>query len=734
MSVTRFLISLFLICPLFGYAQFTYLTDQSIEVEDQNGDVLPLPWAGGLNSAQFNRMDINGDGLEDLVLFDRMANQVLTYVNSNNTFQYAPEYESLFPSAVTRFMLLRDFNCDGKKDIFSGHSFGMTVFVNVTGENENLRWEQFYFYAGTSRTDQVLTQGFSQKTNLQLQYDDLPAIVDVDSDGDLDILNVRFTGDGSIEYHRNLSKERYNSCDSLDFERVTQAWGGVTQCRCENFAFNNDDCSTSGGRVKHGGGKALLVLDLNNDGEKDVLFSEAECPNIFSLINQGTADNPIISEANYFPANPQVNLNIFPAAFYEDVDHDNVKDLIVIPNNFQRDFQDQDYNSSTWLYKNTGSNDNPQFAFVKNNFLQEHMIDVGDNSVPAFVDADGDGDLDLFIGYYSDETESGSIYHYTNIGTANAPKFRFTSDDFMDLSSLDLYNIKSQFVDINRDGKKDLLFVATDESLNETNVYYFLNVAEAGIGYDLQNLEIIDLNLISSENVHFTDVNNDGFIDALVGRSNGSLDYWRNSKTSEPAFALNTLGYLGFTSAIFRQNISCFAEDLDDDGKTDLLISDHSGKLGIIEDYKSKGVNGIGNELKNLIYNPVTDLYDSAKLGGRLWPVVVNLFSSERPSLLVGNTLGGLRVFNNDNRGEDFEDLILSIYPNPLKETQLLKIRSNLNLQLQIYSSIGRQLTPVIPINANTVESLDLSSFAKGVYILKFIGEGGYVIRRVVLH
>jgi hypothetical protein len=164
------------------------------------------------------------------------------------------------------------------------------------------------------------------------------------------------------------------------------------------------------------------------------------------------------------------------------------------------------------------------------------------------------------------------------------------------------------------------------------------------------------------------------------------------------------------------------------------LISDHSGKLGIIEDYKSKGVNDIGNELKNLIYNPVTELYDSAKLGGRLWPVVVNLFSSERPSLVVGNTLGGLRLFNNDNRGEDFEDLLLSIYPNPLKETQLLKIRSNLNLQLQIYSSIGRQLTPVIPINANTIESLDLSSFAKGVYILKFMGEGGYVIRRVVMH
>jgi hypothetical protein len=677
---------------------------------------------------------LNGDNVEDLVIFDRMADQVLTFVRSNNTYQYAPEYESVFPNEVTRFLLLRDFNCDGKKDIFTGHNSGVTVLTNSTGDDGVINWNKYYSFVGTSKIDHILTQGFSGKTNLQLQYDDLPAIVDIDDDGDLDIMNVRFTGNGSIEFHRNVSIEKYGSCDSLDFERVTQTWGGVTQCRCEDFVFSNADCSTSGGRIKHGGGKALLVLDLNSDGEKDVLFSEAECPNIFSLINHGTVDSPVITEANYFPATSQVNINIFPAAFYEDVDFDGVNDLITTPNNFQRDFIDQNFKSSTWLYKNTGTNENPQFAFIQNNFLQESMIDVGDNSVPIFADSDGDADLDLFIGYFSNESGFGSIHQYTNIGTASEPTFKLTSEDYLNISSLSFYNIKPQFVDINNDQKVDLTFIATNGATNKTNVYYLLNTSETGLEYDIQNIETIDLSLITNENIHFTDINNDGFVDALIGRSTGSLEYWENARNSQPSFRLNTSDYLGFTPGLFRQNIASYAEDLDGDGKTDLVVADHDRTLSIIEDYKSKGANGITTELKDIVYNPRTESFDSTKLGGRLWPVVVNLFNSERPSIITGNILGGLRIMNNDNRGEAFEDLILNVYPNPVKSEEQLKIRSNLNLELQIYSTVGSRVLSATPIRANILESHALSSLARGVYIFKFISGERYLIRRVVIH
>jgi len=68
-------------------------------------------------------------------LFDRAANKLLTFLNQSNQYVYAPEYEELFPTEVTQWILLRDFNCDGKKDIFTSDPFGIVVFVNTTKPN-----------------------------------------------------------------------------------------------------------------------------------------------------------------------------------------------------------------------------------------------------------------------------------------------------------------------------------------------------------------------------------------------------------------------------------------------------------------------------------------------------------------------------------------------------------------------------------------------------------------------
>jgi hypothetical protein len=53
---------------------------------------------------------------------------------------------------------------------------------------------------------------------------------------------------------------------------------------------------------------------------------------------------------------------------------------------------------------------------VKNNFLQDEMIDVGDSSVPAFFDVDSDDDLDMIIGSYGNEANT-SFHFYENNGT-----------------------------------------------------------------------------------------------------------------------------------------------------------------------------------------------------------------------------------------------------------------------------------------------------------------------------
>ena len=74
-----FFSTLLFVMALSADAQFTYELHQDTEVE-VDGKMLKLPWSGGLNSVQVNTMDLNGDTKQDLVLFDRMANKLITFI------------------------------------------------------------------------------------------------------------------------------------------------------------------------------------------------------------------------------------------------------------------------------------------------------------------------------------------------------------------------------------------------------------------------------------------------------------------------------------------------------------------------------------------------------------------------------------------------------------------------------------------------------------------------------
>ena len=66
------------------------------------GSELENPWVGGINSAQISTIELNGDGLADLFIFDRTDDAIMTYINNGSSgvpsYTHAPEYESIFPS------------------------------------------------------------------------------------------------------------------------------------------------------------------------------------------------------------------------------------------------------------------------------------------------------------------------------------------------------------------------------------------------------------------------------------------------------------------------------------------------------------------------------------------------------------------------------------------------------------------------------------------------------------
>ena len=722
--IPRLLFCAFVFLPLTVCAQYNYVLDQSIPVQRQDGSTLSNPWAGGVNAAQYNTMDLDGDEVPDLVLFDRMANKVITFVSKDGQYQYSPEYESLFPADVTNWLLLRDYNCDGRKDIFTGHVLGIKVYTNVSPASGPLEWEHHRFFTGASKSPVVLTQGNSL-INLQLQFDDLPAIGDADGDGDLDIFNIRYAGSG-VEYHQNFSIENGWGCDSLAFTRITQSWGNFTECHCGLIALHGEECPPHGGRVKHAGGKTLLAMDANGDESIDLIFSEAECDQLFLLPNEGTLLSPIINEYAPFPDTYPVNLSTFPAAFYEDVDFDGVKDIISAPNLFLKASLSNNLEESNWFYKNNGSDAEPSFIFIKNNLLQDEMIDVGDNSVPAFADADGDGDYDLFISRNNVVTGFGiasSIHHYENTGSRNEPAFRLITNDFLLFSQTEFYNLKIQFADVNSDGAEDLAWTATSFGPGQTRLYYVLNKSKNSLDFDGQSAVVVSFPTSSTDNLHLADVDGDGHVDILAGRSNGKVEFWKNAGNSdELQFSLEDEDFPGNETQELRQNPACFIGDLNGDGHPDFGYGDQRGMITIIDNYKA---GSSAEPITDIILDRFTNSYRTHNLGGRVHPVAVNLFGSSKPAIVVGNTLGGLHVLRNENE--------FGLFPNPVSKNGMLKIEVDSPTTLEIYtpagSLVGRQhLQP-----GQDPYEFENPGLSAGFYLFRFTSAERSFTRKVVI-
>jgi len=719
-------LTLFLTFSLYAQGQFTYKLDQSIIVE-ANGKTLTLPWAGGLNSIQVNTMDLNGDSNQDLVLFDRTADKILAFLNVSNQYVHAPDYEELFPTEVTQWILLRDFNCDGKKDIFTSDPFGIVVFVNTTKPGEQLSWRSF------NPGFPLLTKGFTGNVNLKINESDIPAIDDIDGDGDLDILNVRFVGIGTIEWHKNLSVERTGLCDSLQLERITQNYGGFEECECGKFAFGQTCASLPGGRTQHAGGKALLTMDLDNDGDREILFSEESCARVYMLENKGDAENAVMTTAVNFPTSNPINFLIFPAPFLEDLDFDGKADLIASPNIYARTFQNTNFQESMWFYKNTGTSQVPQFDFQKTNFLQDQMIDVGDHATPAFIDSDGDGDQDMYISNYAGPGFASSVYYYENTGSVEEAKFKLITTDFINLSFADYYNVKLQFADIDGDATLDFVFTGTNPSNGITSLYFVPNRSANGLDFSGQTLELTGFQIGQTENILLVDVNQDGLNDILLGKSTGAVQYWRNQgPAGQFNFTLANGSFLGLGTSTDRQSPALAAGDLDADGRADLILANQRGKLVIYGDFRAQNSDIEGVE--NIIYNELTEEYYSKNLGGRGWPTVVNLFNSDRPSIVFGNTMGGIYILKNEESKALSDEPVVEIFPNPVEENEILKIKTDRNMIVQFFTSLGQRLSESYFIPANQEYPIRFSGLPSGVYLAHFTYNGKTLGKRFVIH
>ena len=326
------------------------------------GDSLDHAWTGGLTAPQWSPFDADLDGDDDLMAFDRDGSRVLVFERlANGDLTVNWEWALGFPEMVD-WCLLRDYNCDGKADIFTSHMNGIRVFENTTAPGGAPSFS-------TSPTDLTASfdfgSGASELPVICIGMD-LPAIVDHDDDGDLDI--ITFT-----ETATTLYRFQGQSPCGLELTCTNRCYGMLEEAAENNALFIGDDfeCSfnvADPGIVApevnrtglHAGG-ALTSLQLEAGGPKDLLVSDVTYPSTIGVVMEHSSaglDSAVFFDTQ-FPANlwgdQAVNLPRFPAAFHLDVDLDGTKDLLFSPNT---PLETNDDAGVHW-FKNTGSEDAP---------------------------------------------------------------------------------------------------------------------------------------------------------------------------------------------------------------------------------------------------------------------------------------------------------------------------------------------------------------------------------------
>ncbi|MBO2010634.1 T9SS type A sorting domain-containing protein [Hymenobacter negativus] len=726
-------------------------------------DTLRNAWAGGFNTPQFSTIDLNNDGQQDLFAFDHETNRCYTFLNvatagtaAGRRWQYAPEYETIFPDSLNSWVLLRDYDCDGRADIFTYVNGGNIAVLRNVLVNGRVTFQL--------TTNQIRYSGsFVGTANLTIGGYNLPAIQDVNGDGKLDIMSYDFVASSQIEQYINTSP---GTCGgALTFTMSTSKWGDMEACSgCSAYMLNGQQCFTAQ-RPTHTGGHSLLLVDLDGDGDQDVLDGRDNCPELTRLLNQGTTAAPVVTQAGIsssFPsAGAPVRVPVFPAGYSFDANFDGRPDLVVAPNmvNNLADLVSMSHNVQ--LYANGTASGAPSYTYQAAGFLQNEMIDVSEGAAPTFGDIDGDGLTDMLIGNQGDQvggTYRASLTYYRNVGTRARPIFKLMNSDYLGLSSQSLQGIKPVLVDLNRDNAIDLAYSVWDRGTNV--LYYILNTANSGQAVTLNAANAVDfkrqgpvgaaypnptiasgvLTYTRGDMPYFTDVDNDGFVDLLIGtnetREPGmSLRYFRNRGRGalDSAFVLvnNDFGQIRDSKGQRPVNLSPSVADFDGDGRPDLVVTDDEGMLRFFSDYRSQQ-GSLFSERNDVLYNNVKGQYETNRLGKDLYThyglAAADVDGDGAPELFVGTETGGVLSYGTRNRGtvtathaEAARALALSVYPNPATATATVETATP--TRLTVFDLTGRVV--LTGATAQRRHALSLTSLTPGVYLVRATGADG---------
>jgi hypothetical protein len=498
--------------------------------------------------------------------------------NVNAQTEFEENHVNMFslqpvPSGVSNVegsLTSADLDNDGDLDILAANSDG-----------------DFFYYENTGTAlapdyAALQTNPFSLgSTNQYLK----PAFVDLDNDGDYDILAGEYNyGSWVISF---VYMENTGTSSSPNFAApVTNPFSLVVPSHIPNPTFgdfdgdgdldmftNSDYYENIGTNVapdfaapvvdynSMGNLSDSRLVDLDNDGDLDLLATTSSAFKYFE--NTGTAT---VANLAAFVIEPFYLKNLFGTVrgtTVGDFNGDGTFDIIA-PNL---------YNGELRFYKNDGTMSAP-------NFTDGHMgmfsLTTGEihGEAQSFGDLDNDGDMDMIA------EKDGDLYYYQNSGTAAVANFEVPVINPFGMT-VDLVYYPT-FADIDGDGDLDMMgrSIWNGEVGFVENTGDALNPAFAAI----QTSPFGISNTVSIEIPTFVDIDNDGDLDIMSSEGGaGSFYYVENTgSASNPVFGVPVLNPFGLSSVggVSYPIASISFGDLDNDGDLDLLCGERANSPG----------------------------------------------------------------------------------------------------------------------------------------------------------
>ena len=228
--------------------------------------------------------------------------------------------------------------------------------------------------------------------------------------------------------------------------------------------------------------------------------------------------------------------------------------------------------TGVFFFENTGTVSAPAFGFITSTPYGFTPASAGFDLYgaylhggPELVDIDGDGDLDFFM-----QNAYGSVDFFQNTGTPLAPTF--TSTPIPTGMAPSLIGDAQAFVDIDGDGDLDLFagvaYPSAIINFQENTGTPLAPTFAAGVA-DPYGLSAPDFHPSPT----FADVDGDGDLDAFIGKYSGSIEFHLNTGTpAAPAFGAPSLNPFGFTPVAGTYTSSPELVDIDDDGDLDMFV------------------------------------------------------------------------------------------------------------------------------------------------------------------